>query len=310
MNYSLAVSNFTYPESLTTKVPVQENATYTCRIAAGNVAGLGPYSDPQQVSIRRIVLVTESDDRGSVHITWTTPQIVPGVNQISSIKCQYGLYRGMSSNIMYTDVPGVTQPSVLLTELGEAIHFTMYASMYVHMYVCTYMVGSCIDRNVFNGSVYCVIESIFSFTVNGKPYKVLVTVDISFVRIIASKILFSKEIGKYSVSDHHIHEQMKTFYISSCVFCLTAPAVTVEDFSVITLNGTSVLLSWKPLTLEQAGGFPIYRVSLRSDGGAPVVLEINDSLVIISNLTPGLKYEIQMNAVTKGGEGPLLKGEE
>ena len=195
-NFSLAVSNFTHPESLTTTVPVQENVTYTCRIAAGNVAGLGPYSDPQQVSIRRIVLLTESDDRGTVHITWTTPQIVPGVNQIGNIKFQYGLYRGMSSNVMYIDVPGVTQPSVLLDELGEVINFAMYECMCV----CTYMVGSCIDRIYHIGNVCCVIEPIFSFTVDGKPYEVLATIDISYVRITASKILFSKEICKYSVS--------------------------------------------------------------------------------------------------------------
>ena len=69
-------------------------------------------------------------------------------------------------------------------------------------------------------------------------------------------------------------------------------------------------MSWKPLTLEQAGGFPTYQVLLLSDGGSPVILQTNESLVIVNDLTPGLKYEVQVNAITKGGEGPLLKGKE
>lgn len=115
----------------------------------------------------------------------------------------------------------------------------------------------------------------------GKPYKALITLQISYVRVMATEVFFSKEI---------------------------APTVRVEDLGILVINTTAVYLSWKPLTLEQAGGFPTYQVSLIPENGAQILLTTNGSLLMIGDLVPRSKYTVQIKVVTKGGEGPAYEG--
>ena len=86
-----------------------------------------------------------------------------------------------------------------------------------------------------------------------------------------------------------------------------SPIKAVENLAVMQLEGTtSVNVSWTPLTLFEAQGFPRYIITLTlSDGHkkrqSPLTMETNNSYVVFSDLNGGSSYSAAVG-VTTGGD--------
>ena len=79
-------------------------------------------------------------------------------------------------------------------------------------------------------------------------------------------------------------------------------------------NNRAALVSWTPLTLHQARGFPVYFVTYQpSAQGGRVARSVNtinttESSVIISDLEQATEYTISVDVGTAGGEHHSLRG--
>ena len=82
-------------------------------------------------------------------------------------------------------------------------------------------------------------------------------------------------------------------------------------------NNRAALVSWTPLTLHQARGFPVYFVTYQpfSQGGrvahAVSTVSTTNSSVVISDLDPATEYTFSVDVATAGGklQGPLATGQ-
>ena len=68
-------------------------------------------------------------------------------------------------------------------------------------------------------------------------------------------------------------------------------------------NGTVITISWQPITLEQARGFFIYRVTLtpavsnKRQAVIPTDVPRNQTSVAVGNLDPGVEYAVSVGVV-------------
>ena len=77
-------------------------------------------------------------------------------------------------------------------------------------------------------------------------------------------------------------------------------------------NGNSLTISWEPLTLHEARGFPMYYIYL-NDSSGPVKREIEptantaESSIVIDGLDSSQTYLIAIQVATDGGNlvGPI-----
>ena len=90
----------------------------------------------------------------------------------------------------------------------------------------------------------------------------------------------------------------------------TAPTVQVSRVNVErVISNRSALVSWTPLTLKQARGFPVYFVTYQSSSvqagrvaGAINTINTTDSSVVIDNLDPTTEYTFTVDVGTAGGK--------
>ena len=71
------------------------------------------------------------------------------------------------------------------------------------------------------------------------------------------------------------------------------------------ISNRAALVSWNPLTLHQARGFPVYFVTyepLAPGGRVSHAVNTTNSSVIIDELEPMLYYAISVDIGTAGGE--------
>ena len=78
------------------------------------------------------------------------------------------------------------------------------------------------------------------------------------------------------------------------------------------INNRAALVSWTPLTLHQARGFPVYFVAYQPSGQAAgvdsTVTNTTNSEVVIGNLDPTTEYTFTVDVGTAGGKSTLDAG--
>ena len=94
---------------------------------------------------------------------------------------------------------------------------------------------------------------------------------------------------------------------------VTAPSAQVGNVKFERLsNNKAALVSWTPLTLLQARGFPVYFVAYQPSGQAAgvdkTVIDTTDSEVLIGNLDPTTEYTFTVDVGTAGGKSTLNAG--
>ena len=90
----------------------------------------------------------------------------------------------------------------------------------------------------------------------------------------------------------------------------TAPTFQVSRVNVERfISNRSAHVSWTPLTLKQARGFPVYFVTYQPSlvqagrvAGAINTVNTTDSSVLIDNLDPTTEYTFTMDVGTAGGK--------
>ena len=83
------------------------------------------------------------------------------------------------------------------------------------------------------------------------------------------------------------------------------PKAQPDDVDVVALGDGSVRVGWKPLSLTESRGFPLYIVSYTSDDGAALgSVNTTNSSVIITGLNPNIGYSFTVQVATEIGNGP------
>ena len=94
---------------------------------------------------------------------------------------------------------------------------------------------------------------------------------------------------------------------------MIAPIRSVNASTIKTVwSGNSLTISWEPLTLREARGFPVYYIYL-NDSSGPVKREIEpiasttESSVVIDGLDSSQTYMLAIGVATDGGNliGPV-----
>ena len=89
-------------------------------------------------------------------------------------------------------------------------------------------------------------------------------------------------------------------------YACSAPTVQVSNVQVErVISNRAALVSWTPITLHQARGFPIYFVTyeaLAPGGRVSHAVNTANSSVIMDELEPMLYYAISVDVGTAGGE--------
>ena len=93
-----------------------------------------------------------------------------------------------------------------------------------------------------------------------------------------------------------------------CIHVCIAPNTSVNEESVeTTWFGNSLIISWEPLTLHEARGFPVYYIYL-NDSSGPVKREIEptanttESSIVIDGLDSTKSHNIRIGVATGGGQ--------
>ena len=111
----------------------------------------------------------------------------------------------------------------------------------------------------------------------------------------------------------------------SCLFCtastkmrhiflfFSAPTAQVSNVKFERIsNNRAALVSWTPLTLHQARGFPVYFVAYQPTGQAAgaesSVINTTDSKVVIEDLDSTTEYTFTLDVGTAGGKSALAAG--
>ena len=100
------------------------------------------------------------------------------------------------------------------------------------------------------------------------------------------------------------------FNFSNFVFALsTAPTIAPTDLAIDRTSGTTMVVSWVPLTLEEAQGFVAgYDISYQPSSGVKrqalsVRAPGNSSEITIDGLDPVVSYSASVAAATTVGSG-------
>ena len=98
------------------------------------------------------------------------------------------------------------------------------------------------------------------------------------------------------------------------MFSFSGPLGSVSGISVQKVE-TSVMVSWKPMSLSEARGFPFYFVYLYDSTGATgrttredkliEQLRTNETTATFEGLDPDTSYSVQVQPATGGGNGTL-----
>ena len=94
-----------------------------------------------------------------------------------------------------------------------------------------------------------------------------------------------------------------------------APNVAPRDLTVDRLSGTTMNVSWVPLTIVEARGFILNylieysevgssRRRKRQTTGSLVEVPASQSSVLINDLTPGVSYNVGVTAANSAGSSP------
>ena len=81
------------------------------------------------------------------------------------------------------------------------------------------------------------------------------------------------------------------------------PEQTVTNITIKWMNATTVNISWIPLGIHQARGFPLYTVIISSEGTPLKNRTTNDSSVVIGELNNNRVYTVNVQPLTGGGPG-------
>ena len=108
-----------------------------------------------------------------------------------------------------------------------------------------------------------------------------------------------------------LHRRIKYVYLSftsyynGCYFISAETTDVPKDVVVIrSLDGFSMNISWTPITLAKARGFPLYVITyspLSSHKHAAMQASTNESYVVISGLDPSQSYSVVISVQTSGG---------
>ena len=96
----------------------------------------------------------------------------------------------------------------------------------------------------------------------------------------------------------------------------TGPLVVVMFTANRSADGTVITVSWQPVTLEQARGFFVYRVTISpatsSKRQAAITIDVpahNQTSITVSDLDPSVEYTVSVGVVNKNNmelAGPTL----
>ena len=89
----------------------------------------------------------------------------------------------------------------------------------------------------------------------------------------------------------------------------TVPAKPVENAVASRVDRGRVNISWTPLSLVEARGFPLYTVSYMSDGDQVKNVITNESSVIIRGLNPHGTYIFTIQVSTESGTGETTQSQ-
>ena len=96
-------------------------------------------------------------------------------------------------------------------------------------------------------------------------------------------------------------ENNRTVFFSRELFPTKPPG----DVNIKQLNSTSINVTWTPLTLFEARGFPLYRVVLTpmdaNSNLSKIVVETKSSFATITNLSDSIQYSIVVGVRTTDG---------
>ena len=94
------------------------------------------------------------------------------------------------------------------------------------------------------------------------------------------------------------------------------PLVAVMFTANRSADGTAITVSWQPVTLEQARGFFVYRVTISpatsSKRQAAITIDVpahNQTSITVSDLDPSVEYTVSVGVVNKNNmelAGPTL----
>ena len=84
---------------------------------------------------------------------------------------------------------------------------------------------------------------------------------------------------------------------------ITVPTKPVEDVVASRVDSGRVNISWTPLSLVEARGFPLYTISYMSGGDQVGSVNTNESSVIIHGLSPHCTYIFTIQVSTGSGTG-------
>ena len=80
------------------------------------------------------------------------------------------------------------------------------------------------------------------------------------------------------------------------------------------INNRAAIVSWTPLTLHEARGFPVYFVayypSAQAADAESTVINTTDSKVVIDDLDPTTEYTFTVDVGTAGGKSTLDAGNQ
>ena len=89
--------------------------------------------------------------------------------------------------------------------------------------------------------------------------------------------------------------------------------VAPNNVTVVRINSTAISVSWNPLTLQEARGWPVYVVYLWSNSQrtarAVPSVRTSESSVNITSLDPSTFYYIVVQVTTAAGTSEELKSE-
>ena len=88
-----------------------------------------------------------------------------------------------------------------------------------------------------------------------------------------------------------------------------SPLKTPDDIKIVRLSQTSINVTWTPLSLFEAQGFPIYRVTLTPPTSTEVrskrqsssiVITTQNSFAVFTNLNSSQEYSLTLGVATNG----------
>ena len=82
-----------------------------------------------------------------------------------------------------------------------------------------------------------------------------------------------------------------------------SPVKTPADVKFVRLNSTSINVTWTPLSLFEAQGFPIYKVTLTptsTEVYSSGVLITQNNFAVFTNLNSNEEYSLTVGVATEG----------